>query len=563
MTLRRRLVAAIALLVVAGIVTIDVVSASSLRSYLYGRLDEQLTVAQDQAYSYLVGTYLRDLEGGSELARTNPAAWLATIAGSPVASPGSPVAASAGVPLRIGGPGIGRAVPPLEGAVLSARISPDVYVEILGETGRVLYMRPSGSRDDEDPAPVLPRHLPVQSRPAPSRFGARHGAYVPAGRLFAVRGEGEGAPHYEGLAVALPGGTLLTMSALTPTNETIASLDHVEILVSVLVVLAMAGLGWWVTRRGLRPLEEMAATATAIAGGDLSRRVAHADSKSEVGRLGTALNAMLAQIESAFRARTASEARLRNFVADASHELRTPLTSIRGYAELLEKGALVDQKEQQDALERIEREAARMGSLVDDLLLLARLDEGRPLESRRLDLAALAADVVADAMVVAPERVQRFEAEGPVIVMGDEERLRQAIGNLVRNAHVHTPASAAIRVRVTGEDGLGKVEVEDEGPGLPPEIAERVFDRFFRGPAAPARQGSGLGLAIVAAIVEAHGGRARAAPRPGGGTTFVIEVPMAPKDAPGPTVEQDKATQTRVADAGEARDAGGTAALRR
>jgi two-component system OmpR family sensor kinase len=250
---------------------------------------------------------------------------------------------------------------------------------------------------------------------------------------------------------------------------------------------------------------------------------------------------MLAQIEAAFRSRAQSEAaareseqRMRRFVADASHELRTPLTSIRGFAELYRQGAVRDADATARLMRRIEDEAARMGLLVDDLLLLARLDQQRPLERQRVDLLAVATDAVHDARVVAPERrIDLRLAPGltaPVVV-GDEARLRQVVGNLVTNALTHTPEDTAVTVALATEEahGAGRVvlEVRDRGPGLAPGDAERVFERFYRADSSRTRSsgGSGLGLSIVAALIAAHGGTVGVTSRVGSGTTFRVVLP--------------------------------------
>jgi two-component system OmpR family sensor kinase len=303
---------------------------------------------------------------------------------------------------------------------------------------------------------------------------------------------------------------------------------------------ALAALSTWVVRLGLRPLDEIGATAEAIAAGDLSRRVDRAEPDSEVGRLGLALNAMLGQIEDAFSRRAASEERLRRFVADASHELRTPLTSIRGYAELFRQGASERPEDLANAMRRIEEEATRMGFLVEDLLLLARLDQGRPLEREPVDLLRLATDAVADARAVSPERTITLTGDAPVVVVGDEARLRQVAGNLLGNAAVHTPPGTPVHVRVMAEDGHARLDVRDEGPGLPPGVGDEVFERFYRADAARSRAtgGAGLGLSIVAAVAEAHGGRARLETPPGPGAWFVVELPLAPPAQPSATTWQ-------------------------
>src|SRR5581483_7948420 len=264
------------------------------------------------------------------------------------------------------------------------------------------------------------------------------------------------------------------------------------------------------------PLEQIAETAGDIAGGDLSRRVEPAEEDTEIGRLGLALNAMLAQIETAFAERAASEDRLRRFVADASHELRTPLTAIRGYAELFRRGAADRPEDLARAMRRIEDEAARMGLLVEDLLLLARLDQGRPLQREPVDLVRVAGDALADLSAIDPSRPVSFEHPGSWVVTGDEARLRQ---------------------------------VADEGPGLPPGEEHRVFERFWRPDGARARTGgasgtgvggTGLGLSIVAAIVGAHGGTVRAGSPPSGrGAYFMVALPVAPAAPVAPDQETD------------------------
>jgi two-component system OmpR family sensor kinase len=310
--------------------------------------------------------------------------------------------------------------------------------------------------------------------------------------------------------------------------QTLGRLVLIELATTAAVLAGVGILALVVVRAGLRPLEDIGDTAGAIAEGDLSRRVEWAEPGTEVGRLGLSLNAMLSQIQSAFEARQASEDRLRRFVADASHELRTPLTSIRGYAEMFRRGASERPEDLATSMRRIEEESARMGVLVDDLLLLARLDQGRPLERRPVDLTRVAADAVADARAVEPERSITLEApEAGVVVLGDELRLRQVAANLLANARRHTPPTAAVRVGVRRDNSSVVLEVADDGPGLFPEEAAKVFERFYR--ADPSRNrnqgGTGLGLSIVAAVAEAHGGRAKVESVPGQGARFWVELP--------------------------------------
>jgi two-component system OmpR family sensor kinase len=319
-------------------------------------------------------------------------------------------------------------------------------------------------------------------------------------------------------------------------------------------------------RTALRPLTKIEQTAAAIAGGDLSRRVDNDDPNTEVGRLGLALNTMLEQIETAFLAREASEAtarrseeKMRRFVADASHELRTPLTSIRGFAELHRQGAVTDPAEVSRLLNRVEDEAKRMGLLVDDLLLLARLDQQRPFEHGPVDLRILAVDAVEAARATAPDREIRLdlptgEADDELVVAGDEPRLRQVLSNLLDNALAYSPADSPItvlggRTRRDGRD-LAFVQVRDRGPGLVPEQAERVFERFYRTDRARSRAhgGTGLGLSIVAAITAAHGGSVELDTAPGEGATFRVllprlsETPSAGEEPPTPAAPETPST---------------------
>ncbi|SBT50682.1 two-component system, OmpR family, sensor kinase [Micromonospora narathiwatensis] len=358
---------------------------------------------------------------------------------------------------------------------------------------------------------------------------------------------------------------------ITGVDQAVKQLVWIDLLVGGAVLIIVASVGAGIVRTSLKPLVEIERTAAAIAGGDLSRRVpdpeeGRACPTSELGRLSRALNAMLAQIEAAFTARAASEAaarsaevsardaaasalaseararrseeRMRQFIADASHELRTPLTTIRGFAELYRQGAARQPEETAGLLRRIEDEAARMGLLVEDLLLLARMDRERPITLAPVELPVLASDAVQAARAVDPERRIELDIEpgaGPLVVLGDDARLRQVIGNLMTNALTHTPPDASVTLRLRVEPGnLAVVEVADTGPGLTPEQAERVFERFYRVDAARTRRAggpisTGLGLAIVAALVAAHHGTVEVAETPGGGATFRVRLPLLPQ----------------------------------
>ena len=325
-----------------------------------------------------------------------------------------------------------------------------------------------------------------------------------------------------------PNNILVIAAPLTGVESTLHRLLLVELLVTALVLAAIVALGLWVVRLGLKPLVAIGGTAAAIASGDLSQRVERAEPRTEVGRLGLALNAMLAQIESSLRALEASERKLRRFVADASHELRTPLAAVRAYAELFERGADTRPDDLARSMRGIERESERMSVLVDDLLLLARLDEGRPLERVRVDLGALVAEAVETAHAVEPERPIEISTV-PLVVLGDRVRLRQALDNLLANVRAHTPPGTPVRVTLAQDGGTAVVTVSDSGPGLEPAQAAQVFERFYRADPSRARTsgGAGLGLSIVAAVATAHDGSARAESAPGEGATFIVELPLA------------------------------------
>jgi two-component system, OmpR family, sensor kinase len=323
--------------------------------------------------------------------------------------------------------------------------------------------------------------------------------------------------------------TVLVAVPLDDVQATLSRLIRIEIVVALAVLAGLALLAWWVVGVGLRPLEAMGETAGAIAAGDLSRRVEPVDD-TEVGRLGQSLNEMLHQIEGAFAERTASENRLRRFVADAAHELRTPLTSIRGYAELFRRGAAERPADLARSMSRIEDEAARMGVLVDDLLVLARIDQGRPLVTTTVDLARVVADMTDDARVAHPDRpITVTGSDHEAIVVGDEDRLRQAVSNLVANAMAHTPDATPVEVDVsTGDLADVTITVRDHGSGIPAADRDKVFERFYRVDASRERAhggGTGLGLSIVAAVAQAHGGRVAVDEPPGGGARFVLTLP--------------------------------------
>jgi two-component system, OmpR family, sensor kinase len=397
-----------------------------------------------------------------------------------------------------------------------ARFQPgSVSVQLFDENGVQEAALPVGYADEPDPLPDLPRltYADALRHPQP----------------FTVGADGDASLRYRVLVTTIPASRESLVLGL-PLSRDDATINRLLVLGGAgigLVVLAMAGIGLRVIGVGLRPLDDMTDTATAIAGGDLSQRVDVPEERTdEVGRLGRAFNTMLGQIEAAFGERHRSEARLRQFVGDASHELRTPLTSIKGYAELHRRGMLTTPDAVDDAMRRIEHEAGRMASLVDDLLLLARLDQGRSLERRPVVVAAVVEDAVRDLRAVDPERPVTLDHDGgETVVVGDPSRLHQVVANLLDNARVHTPPGTPVHVTIATSSDHVVVRVADEGPGMEPEVTARVFERSFRGDRSGSRSGSGLGLAIVAAIAAAHGGSVAVDSTPGAGSVFTVWLP--------------------------------------
>jgi two-component system, OmpR family, sensor kinase len=362
------------------------------------------------------------------------------------------------------------------------------------------------------------RRLPVNDRPYTERLYSLDATY----RLVAQRGDN--------------GTILITGLPMTSMTDTLNSVELTEIIVfaAALFLTAFIGTGW--VRLSLRPLRRVTATAAEVARlplaseVDLPHRVPDADPRTEVGQLGAAFNRMLGHVESALARRQASEARLRRFAADASHELRTPLAAIRGYAELARRHPGTLPPDVEHALGRVESESARMSALVEDLLLLARLDAGRPLESRPVDLTRLAIDATSDARVAGADHRWQLELpEGPVLVPGDGQRLHQALANLLSNARTHTPAGTTVTVTVGSAPGRGAAElsVTDDGPGIPAELQPDLFERFVRGDSSRSRAAgsTGLGLSIVAAVVAAHHGTVAVASEPGR-TRFRVTLPL-------------------------------------
>ncbi|MEM8621054.1 MAG: ATP-binding protein [Actinomycetota bacterium] len=331
-------------------------------------------------------------------------------------------------------------------------------------------------------------------------------------------------------AIARPdrsGVVIVTAESLADEDDALAELRRNVVISSIAVVLVAAVAVWFVIGRAFRPIDRMIDTAGDIAAGDLSQRIDHPEDDTELGRLAGALDEMIGQLDDAFAERTESEQRLRRFAADASHELRTPIAAIHGYAELYRHGGIPQGAALDRAVARIESESNRMGRLVEDLLLLARLDQQQMVDRSLIDLSAVASDAVADAAAISPDRSVTLDAPTPAVVHGDERQLRQILGNLLTNARVHTPPETAITVRVRTVGANVELTVADDGPGIPADARAHVFDRFFR--ADKSRRlgegGSGLGLSIVASMVTAHGGSIRLDQRRTAGAAFVVSLP--------------------------------------
>ncbi len=398
------------------------------------------------------------------------------------------------------GPGANHGGPPVV-------VPPGTYAELRDATGTVIsHIQLSNSAAQPD----------LTGLPAAG----------PGAQLFTVRSS-NGSGSFRVLVVA--GRNQTTTVIAIPTTEVTNALHRLVLIetaaVAGLLVVLSAG-SWLVLRHGLRPLEKMAGTARTITTGDLSQRVSPSGGPTEVGQLGLALNTMLGDIEAGFAEREATEQRLRRFLADASHELRTPLTSIQGFAELFRLSGDNARVDLPTILRRIEQESARMKVLVEDLLLLARLDEPRDAGRAPLDLAVLAADACSDAVATAPDRAVRLDAPDPVVIGGDQALLRQAIANLVTNALRHTPAGTPIEVSARLVDGSAVLSVRDHGAGLDADSQAHLFERFWQADKARAGTGAGLGLSIVAAIAAEHGGAATAANAPDGGAVVTLRLPV-------------------------------------
>jgi two-component system, OmpR family, sensor kinase len=485
-SLRTRLVVLLVALAVLGLAAADFASYRALHSYLYDRIDQQLESAV-----------------GPISIRLAPQV---TGENGPVVGKGGP------------GPGFeGSEFGGEKGPTPTSQLPSGTYGQLRTADGEVIAHTPARALGEKLPVPRIPTNL------EPTRPGE-------SVKPETVGERGGGSEEFRLAAVTVGDGEIVSIVAvpLGATNATLSHLAAIELIVSGAILVALALAAWWLVGVGLRPLRRMGEVAGQIAAGDLSRRVEPEDDRTEVGRLGRSLNAMLVQIEAAFAERAAGERRLRRFLADASHELRTPLASIRGYSELYRMGAAREPAEVERAMARIESESARMGGLVDDLLTLARIDEVREPAREPLDLRELLEDARDDARAAAPERAITLSPTGPVAALGDGDALRRVFANLLRNAIVHTPEGTPIELGLETTEARATVTVRDHGPGLPPGDPNAVFERFWRDSDSRGRDdgGAGLGLAIVAALVAAHGGTVDASNPTGGGALFTVRLPL-------------------------------------
>ena len=471
LSLRTRLILGVILLAGVGVVAADAATYTQLHSFLVHRIDSTLAASHP----------------GVESAAFQPE--------SGHIEPGGGDRDIGGLLGSLGGDCV-------EVRTLSGTVVKHACIPQFGETAK-------------PPVPAYPKTISLPAKPSTGeadRVSFLDVRSVNGDTTYRVRASIEGDQ---------PGYVLFIAAPLSSVDSTLHRVLLVELLATLAVLGGVAALGLWVVRLGLRPLREIEETATAITAGDLSHRVEVENEHTEVGHVALALNAMLGRIE-------ASDQRLRRFVADASHELRTPLAAVRAYAELFSRGAQSRPEDLARTMSGITREAERMSVLVEDLLLLARLDEGRPLEQERVQLDDLVGEAVETARTLDPERKIELLTE-PVTVLGDRDRLRQVMDNLLSNVRSHTPHASPARVSVARENGRAVIEVGDSGPGLTEDELARVFERFYRADTSRARAsgGVGLGLSIVAAVARAHGGSVGVSSEPDLGAIFRVELPIA------------------------------------
>jgi two-component system, OmpR family, sensor kinase len=488
--LRTRVLAGVLLVTLAALAAFDVAAVTALRTYLIGQTDSQL----------------RTVAGLYRLVRVT----LPPVPGEVRAGNGRPIprATRSRLPVR-------------QQVIAGPRFQVDVPIF--------------------QPFSVI--LLPGPRREPARGFVSGNPGLVPS-LPFALRGVGAtptsvtvnsrfGSGQLRILAVPEPGGrTLVVTTSLSKVNKTVDQLELILVIGSAAAGLLAVGGVAWIMRRGLRPIETMAGQADAVTAGDLTERVTTHDPRTEVGRLGTAINGMLARIEDFMAEREASQEATRQFFADASHELRTPLASLRANAELYQQGALPDRRQVDEAMRRITLESQRMSGLVDGMLRLARLDQQPGHEHEPVDVTALVTECAQRARTTDPGRTWHTHVAGGLEAAGDEELLRRAIDNLLANVYAHTPGDAVATITAARRDGSVTIEVSDDGPGVPAGQLPHIFERFYRAGAPSHRPGSGLGLAIVTAIATAHKGTAEAALNDPHGLRIILTVPACSQHGP-------------------------------
>jgi len=500
-SLRLRLLLAVGAIAIVALVVADFATYSALRSSLYNQVDQELAAHPQVRFT------VDSVTGAVQCPTPHSSFGGTPVEAGPGPGPGS-------------GPGDGD-----QGGF--ANIFGISYASVVNQNGSVVddlvcpaYVGKDSYRP-QLPSPITGFTTQPDGSQAVYFTTSSIVAGGPSFRVRAVKGQN--------------GEVAVQAQPLVDQNSTLHTLFLTELAVTAgALVLALAG-GWWLVRLGLRPLEDVERTADSIAAGDLDQRVPGADQATEVGRLARALNVMLERIQAAFSARVASESRLRHneqhlrqFVADASHELRTPIAAVSAYAELFERGGSEHSEDLPRIVSGIRTETARMDRLVNDLLTLTRLDEGVPMETAPVELVSLVSDAVRTAAAVGPVWPVQFSAARPVEVIGDKDRLRQVLDNLLANVRAHTPEGTTATVRVDQIGDQAQIEVRDAGPGMPDEDAQRIFERFYRSDPARTRTrgGSGLGLSIVSAIVTAHGGTVSAVSSPGEGLVVTVLIPV-------------------------------------
>ena len=473
-TLKNRLVLGVSLLAALGFLVSGILAQSAYRTFLMQEVDSQLTTIVESSLLRLDRAGIEAEEG-----------------------------ADAGRPFR--------PLEPLRGVPTAAVITLiDFQGQILGSVGGDL----SASKIEI----ALDRVLDRDSYGVPFTFES-------------------GNSHYRVLALELPSrvGIVIASISLEDVDDSIARLQYLMLLIGVATMILIIVLSRRAITISLKPLAAVESTAEAIAEGNLSARLPIAKPETEVGRLVGSLNQMLTRIEDSFAVRVKSEEKLRRFVADASHELRTPLTAIRGFAELHRQGAVTGEEKTRELIGRIEDESIRMGTLVEDLLLLARLDQSPEIEREPVNLNELIHSASESARASSPEhQISMILPDEELFILGDRNRIFQVVANLLENARNHTPAGSSIQVSLTESEDEIKIEVADNGPGIDKHDLERIFERFYRADSSRTRtrksEGSGLGLSIVKAVMQAHGGDVTVDSTMGVGSTFTLHFPIGKED---------------------------------